>query len=139
MFVHILEVSTKDSALREHLGAVWAEVWLVTGMFPQVNLHVATLRKCTATPIYQALEEPLMPVSFRVKDSDGLTHLFRDGLEAFLLLRLVFFFITVLNLDIIEANPVFKSDLGRRFVIQVTSWGQNRCASIGFLLIRKIS
>jgi len=75
VLVNILEMSAQDSALREHLGAVWARVWLVAGMFSQMNLHIATLGECATTTINLAFEEPLMPVCFWIKNSNSLTHI----------------------------------------------------------------
>jgi len=75
VLVNILEVSAQNSALREHLRAVWAGVWLVTGMFSEMNLHVATLGECATTAIDLAFEEPLMPVGLWVEYSNGLAHI----------------------------------------------------------------
>jgi len=107
VLVNILEVSAQDSALREHLRAVWAEVWFVTGMFSEVNLHVATLGEGATTAINLAFEEPLMPVGFWIKYSNGLAHILGDSLEALFALEIIFFIITLLWLDIVEVYIVF--------------------------------
>jgi len=75
VLVYILEVSAQDSALGEHLWAVWAEVWFVTGMFSEMNLHVTTLGECATTAINLAFEEPLVPVGLWVEYSNCLAHI----------------------------------------------------------------
>jgi len=84
--VYILQMSAKNAALREHFATVfmWAEIWLVTGMLPEVNLHITALGECAAAAIDEALEGPLVSVGLGVEDSEGLAHRFRDGLESLL-------------------------------------------------------
>jgi len=123
ILVNILEVSAQDSALREHLRAVWAGVWLVTGMFSEMNLHVATLGECATTAINLAFEESLMSIGLWVEYSNGLAHILGDSLEALFALDIIVFIITILWLDIVEVDIVFKSNLSSGVVNQVTSWG----------------
>jgi len=82
VFVNIFKVSAQDAALGEHLGAMRAGVWLMTGVLSQMNLHVAALGEGATTVINQALEEPLMPVRLWVEYSNSLTHILGDGFEA---------------------------------------------------------
>jgi len=75
VLVNILKVSAQNSALREHLRAVWAEIWFVTCMFSEMDLHIATLGECATTAINLTFEEPLMPIGLWVEYSNGLAHI----------------------------------------------------------------
>jgi len=142
LLVHILEVSAEDSTLGECLGAVRAVVWLFTIVLSQVDLHVATLGKCLSTAVNKTFEESLLPVSLRVVDLDGLTHLSRDGfvpLRSLLLAHVVFFVIAAFSVDVVESDSVIQSLLSCSVTELVASWGQNRSGGVCFLLIRKYS
>ena len=101
-------MAAKDTTLGEHLGAVWAEIWFVSCVFSQMDSHVATLGEGAIAAVDKALECSLVPVCLGVQYSNGLTHLFRDGFEALLPIHFLIFIFTLLWLDIIKANPVFK-------------------------------
>ena len=135
-------MSTEDSRLGEHLGAVRATVGLLAIVLSQVNLHVAALCECLSTAVDETLEEPLLSVSLRVVDLDGLAHLFRDGFVPFrslLLAHVVIFVIAAILFDVVEADSVFQSDVSRSVTVLVASWGQNRCGGVCLVLTRKYS
>lgn len=140
--MHVLEVSAEDSGLGEHLGAVRAAVGLLAIVLSQVNLHVAALGECLSTAVNEALEEPLLSVSLRVVDLDGLAHLFRDSFVPFrslLLAHVVIFVIAAILFDVIETDSVIQSDVSRSITVLVASWGQNRCGGVSLVLTRKNS
>jgi len=135
-------MSAEDARLGEHLGAVRAAVGLLAIVLSQVNLHVAALGKCLSTAVDEALEEPLLPVSLRVVDLDGLAHLFRDSFVPFrslLLAHVIVFVVAAILFDVVEANSVLQSDVSRSVAVLVASWGQNRCGGVRLVLTRKNS
>ena len=75
MLVDVLKMTAQNAALREDLWAMRAYVWFFTGVFSEVDLHVATLCESSSTTFMKAHECSLVSVRLVVKSSDGLAHL----------------------------------------------------------------
>lgn len=143
MLVYILKVAAENTALRECLGAVRARMRLFTRVFSQVNVHVAALGKCAATPVDQALECSLEPVSFCVHYSNGCALVLGKLLEAFLSPNVSAVFLITHFVVVVkgcECSLIIKRCWKSGVVIcWVALRGQNRSSNCYLLLIRKIS